>query len=134
MPSKLVDVLSALETLKFPYVLFKEPSGAHRVLVEGSPEVAVLAALREALGPDVLKETTVGSAQSDAVVEGSHSGENASSIFVEVKRGTSKSAASMLWWMALQEGSRAARGLVHADAAALEIITLDPLRKNDKPE
>ena len=93
----------------------------------------MLDALRDALGPDVLTEMN-GSAQDDAIVEGTVFGENGSTIFIEVKHGSSKSAASMLWWMALQEGSKAARGLVHADAKALKIITLDPPRNSDKSE
>jgi hypothetical protein len=119
MPSKLVEVVSALETLEFPYVLFREPSGAHRVLVEGTPEAAVLDALRKALGHDVLGEITVGSSWRDAIADDVASGKSASTIIIEVKQGSSKSAASMLWWMALQEGSNAARGLVHADTATL---------------
>jgi hypothetical protein len=131
MPSKLVDVLSGLETLELPYILFREPSGAHRVLVEGSPEAAVLNKLREVLGPNVAIEMEAGSAQQDAIVATSDSGESGSTIIIEVKHGSSKSPASLLWWMALQEGSKAARGLVHADVKALEIITSDPLPNTD---
>lgn len=134
MPSRLVDVVSALETLEFPYVLLREPSGSHRVFVEGSPETAVLSALRKALGPDVLKEMGPGPEPYDAVAEGSNPSENAAAIVIEVKQGTSRSGASMLWWLALQEGSRAARSVARADRNALEITTLGRPRINDKSE
>jgi hypothetical protein len=134
VPSKLVEVVSALETLELPYVLFREPSGSHRVLVEGSPEAAVLNALRNAIGPDVLKGIGPEPAPYDVIVERARPDESAETIIIEVKQGTSKSGASMLWWLALQEGSRAARSVALADRKALEIITLESPRSDDKPE
>ena len=134
MSSKLFEVVSALETLEYPYVLFREPSGAHRVLVEGTPEIAVLNALRNALGHDVLGEVTVGSSWRDTTADDAVLDKSASTIIIEVKQGSSKSAASMLWWMALQEGSNAARGLVHADAGTDKSMTPESARANDTSE
>jgi len=113
--SKLVDVLSALETLNYPYVLLKQPSSPHRILVEGPSDAAVLGELSSALGPEVIKEIESDSAQHRAAVETLSSDCSDEGVVIEVTPGSSKSAASLLWWMALQEGSKAAQRLVRAE-------------------
>lgn len=133
MPSRLVDVVSALETLEFPYVLFREPSGSHRVLVEGVSEAVVLQGLTNALGSDVTKHVEIATAHDDAAVRVANLGDESSHIVIEVKAGSGKSAASMLWWLALQEGSKAAREVAHTDIKPLNVL-VHPRRTNNNPE
>ncbi|HEV2641305.1 MAG TPA: hypothetical protein VGT98_01290 [Candidatus Elarobacter sp.] len=134
MPSKLVDVVSALETLKLPYVLYREESGAHRVLIEASSGAAALRALGEALGPEAIDEIEVLSAEDDEIAEVSGAGASSSRIVIEVQPGNGKSAASMLWWLALQEGSKAARAVAHAEIKSSNMLVTDSLFNNDDPE
>ena len=134
MPSKLVDVVSALETLKLPYVLYREESGAHRVLIEASSNAAVLGALGEALGPDAIDGVEIVSAQDDETPEVPGAGASDARIVIEVQPGNGKSTASMLWWLALQEGSKAARAVAHSDIKPSNILGRDSLFSNDNPE
>ena len=134
MPSKLVDVVSALETLNLPYVLYREESGAHRVLIEAPSDAAVLSALGEALGPEAIDGIEVISPKSDETAEVSGAGASSSRIVIEVQPGNGKSAASMLWWLALQEGSKAARAVAHSDIKPSNMLVTDSLFSNDDPE
>ena len=118
MPSKLVDVVSALETLNFPYVLYREDSGAHRVFVEGASEAAVLDALASALGSDVGRDIEFGGSER---------------IVIEAKAGSGKSSAALLWWLALREGSKAARAVAHTDIKPSNIV-VDTRHTADNPE
>lgn len=116
MPSKLVDVVSALETLELPYVLYREESGAHRIVVECSSKAAVQDSLAGALAPDVIGGIEIVAAEDDdETVEVAGRRAGGANIVIEVQPGTGKSAASMLWWLALQEGSKAARAIAHGN-------------------
>lgn len=134
VPPKLVDVVSALETLKLPYVLYREESGSHRVLLEGSSEAAVLNALAEALGPEVINGIDVVPTDDADIEEISEAAATTSPIVIEVQYGTGKSTASMLWWLALREGSKAARAVAHADLHRSNIVVFDGLPRNKNPE
>jgi len=114
MASKLVEVVSALETLEYPYVLYREESGAHRILVEASSKAAVQDSLAKALAPEVFRGIEITAAEDDdETAEVVRSRAGGTNIVIEVQPGTDKSAASMLWWLALQEGSKAARAIAH---------------------
>ncbi|MDQ6941926.1 MAG: hypothetical protein M3169_05335 [Candidatus Eremiobacteraeota bacterium] len=134
MPSKLADVVSALETLELPYVLYREESGSHRVLIEGSTKAAVLNAVA-ALGTEAVDVVeVVGAEDDDETVGAVGAGANGSHIVIEAQPGTGKSAASMLWWLALQEGSRAARSIAHADVKPPNVAVSGHPASNDDPE
>jgi hypothetical protein len=133
MPSKLVDVLSGLETLELPYVLYREESGSHRILIEAVSKAFVLNALANALGAGIIDGIEVVSAEDDEIVEVAGANASGSRIVVEVQHGTGKSAASMLWWLALQEGSKAARAIAHADIKPSNVAVIDHLA-SDNPE
>jgi hypothetical protein len=135
MPPKLGDVVSALETLELPYVLFREESGSHRILIEGSSKTVVEKALADALRSQNFDGIDVVAAEDDdepVAVVGADA--NASRIVIQAQPGSGKSAASMLWWLALQEGSKAARAVAHADIKPSNVLVTGPLFSNDNPE
>jgi hypothetical protein len=133
MPSKLVDVVSALESLALAYVLYRDESGAHRVVIEASSKAFVQNVLANELGPEIIDEIEFVAAEDNEPVEAEGVDVSGSRIVIEVQPGAGKSAASMLWWLALQEGSRAARA-AHADIKPSNILLFDDLPRNDHPE
>ncbi len=135
MPSKLGDVVSALETLELPYVLYREESGSHRILIEGSSKTVVKKALADALGSenfDGIDVVVADEGDEPGAVVGAAA--NASRIVIQSQPGSGKSAVSMLWWLALQEGSKAARAVAHADVKPSNVLVTKPLFSNDNPE
>jgi hypothetical protein len=134
MPSKLVDVVSALESLALPYVLYREESGAHRVVIEASSKAFVQNVLANELGPEIIDEIEIVAAEDNEPVEAEGTAMSGSRIVIEVQPGTGKSAASMLWWLALQEGSKAARAAAHVDIKPSNVLLFDDLPRNDHPE
>jgi hypothetical protein len=133
MPAKLVDVVSVLETLTLPYVLYRDDSGSHRILVEASSETDALKALVGTLESAVVGGIRVVVTKADDAVEfpGPHTA--GSRTVIEVQPRTGRSAASMLWWLALQEGSKAARDVAHADPKPLNILVNEPRASHDNP-
>ena len=135
MPSKLGDVVSALETLELPYVLYREESGSHRILIEGSSTTGVKKALADALRSQNFDGIEVVAAEDDNDTVGVlGAGADASRIVIQAQPGSGKSAASMLWWLALQEGSKAARAVAHADIKPTNVLETGALFSNDNPE
>jgi hypothetical protein len=133
MPTKLVDVVSALEKLALPYVLYRDDSGSHRILVEASLETDALNALVRTLESAVWGGIHVVVTKRGDALEFSGPYTTGSRIVIEVQPGTGKSAASMLWWLALQEGSKAAQEVAHADLKPSNVLVTDPRASHDNP-
>jgi hypothetical protein len=133
MPSKLGDVVSALEALELPYVLYREESGLHRILIEGSSKTVVENALADALRSQVFEGIDVVDAEDDDETVRVDGGADGTRIVIAAQSGTGKSAASMLWWLALQEGSKAARAVAHADMKPANVALSDKSAGNDDP-